>query len=475
MTVAHSQPASGTKYPASAGTSSSNATRFGQVAKAEAKYLASSVSKLSMLDFWAGFGLIFIGITTAFFALPVGTVVVMVLVLVNLTRPAKIENPHNSLFFAILLLAIGWALFETLAFNNFPIEYAIRRAVRMAIVVLLALQIAQKKIDVRSLLFGVAFGLLFNFIGFYTRIAPDTYGGVLTGWLNDKNQSGLYYALFGFLFVAMAQKTKHRVIAICITSGMLWLTGSRTSLAAYAFAILWLYFSHRLNLFGKAILAYLFYLGVNFLEDNFARAGSFADRLGSDLLRQRIDEAMYRMIDVVPWYGGGLGTAQVPIQNRYFYFHNSYMTLVQEGGWVYMIVIVSLMVSVTFFWKQPRVPRIVIAEATMVIILITSERLGEVILTVPWAITVGLALLYLNPDDKLDASDSGRIEATLATLAKNQPDSLQGQEKTVAVVSEVITEDTNITVAPVANRSSSNPNYSYNVASIRQLARKVQR
>lgn len=67
MTVAHSQPASGTKYPTSAGTSSGNATRYGQAAKAEAKYLASSVSKLSMLDFWAGFGLIFIGITTAFF------------------------------------------------------------------------------------------------------------------------------------------------------------------------------------------------------------------------------------------------------------------------------------------------------------------------------------------------------------------------------------------------------------------------
>ncbi|WP_303965809.1 O-antigen ligase, partial [Rothia mucilaginosa] len=396
----------------------------------------------------------------------------MVLVLYNLTKPAKIENTYNGLFFTILLLAIGWALFETLTFNSFPVEYAIRRAVRMAIVVLLALQIAQKKIDVRSLLFGVAFGLLFNFIGFYARIAPDTYGGVLTGWLNDKNQSGLYYALFGFLFVAMVQKTKHRVIAICITSGMLWLTGSRTSLAAYAFAILWLYFSHRLNLFGKAVLAYLFYLGVNFLEDNFARAGAFADRLGSDLLRQRIDEAMYRMIDVVPWYGGGLGTAQVPIQNRYFYFHNSYMTLVQEGGWVYMIVIVSLMISVTFFWKQPRVPRIVIAEA-MVIILITSERLGEVILTVPWAITVGLALLYLNPDDKLDASDSGRIEATQAALAKNQQDSSQGQEKTAVVVSEVSAEDTNVAVAPVADRASLNPDYSFNVASIRQQARKA--
>ena len=81
MTVAHPQPASGTKRPVSAGTASSHATRLGQAAKDEAKYLAGSVSKLSMLDFWAGFGLIFIGITTGFFAMPVGTVVVMVLVL----------------------------------------------------------------------------------------------------------------------------------------------------------------------------------------------------------------------------------------------------------------------------------------------------------------------------------------------------------------------------------------------------------
>lgn len=473
MTVAHPQPASGTKRPVSAGTASSHATRLGQAAKDEAKYLAGSVSKLSMLDFWAGFGLIFIGITTGFFAMPVGTVVVMVLVLYNLTKPAKVEHPNNGLFFTVLLLAISWALFETLAFNSFPVEYAVRRAVRMAVVVLLALQIAQKKIDIRSLLFGVAFGLLVNFIGFYAGVAPDNYAGTLTGWLNDKNQAGLYYAMFGFLFVDMVQKTKHRVVAIAITSGMLWLTGSRTSLAAYAFAILWLYFSHRLNLFGKAVLAYLFYLGVNYLEDNFARAGAFADRLGSDLLRQRIDEEMYRMIDVVPWYGGGLGTAQVPLKDRYFYFHNSYMTLVQEAGWAYMVVVVGLMVVATFFWKQARTQRIVIAEAAMVIILIASQRLGEVILTVPWAIVVGLALLYLNPDDKLDASDSGHAEITPADLEKNdQPKSSQGEDETVVVVSEVVTEDVSATAAPVADRFSSGPSYSFDIASIRQHARK---
>ncbi|MEZ7692651.1 MULTISPECIES: O-antigen ligase [Rothia] len=467
MTVAHSQPASGTKYPTSAGTSSGNATRYGQAAKAEAKYLASSVSKLSMLDFWAGFGLIFIGITTAFFAMPVGTVVVMVLVLYNLTKPAKIENTYNGLFFTILLLAIGWALFETLTFNSFPIEYAIRRAVRMAVVVLLALQIAQKKIDIRSLLFGVAFGLLVNVIGFYAGIAPDNYGGTLTGWLNDKNQSGLYYALFGFLFVAMVRKTSHRLAAIAITAGMLWLTGSRTSLAAYAFAVLWLYFSYRLNLFGKAVLAYLFYLGVNYLEDNFARAGAFADRLGSDLLRERIDETMYRMIDVVPWYGGGLGTAQVWLQNRYFYFHNSYMTLVQEAGWLYMIVIVALMISAAFIWKQPRAQRIVIAEAAMVIIIITSQRLGEVILTVPWAIVVGLALLYLNPDKDLDASDSGHHEPGAMQKA-------QSSDETPALQNGELIE--NEAPAPVTHQEmpkKSTTSKSFDVSSIRQQARKV--
>lgn len=469
MTVAHSQPASGTKYPEPAGTPSSNATRFGQAAKAEAKYLASSVSKLSMLDFWAGFGLIFIGITTAFFAMPVGTVVVMVLVLYNLTKPAKIENTYNGLFFTILLLAIGWALFETLTFNSFPVEYAIRRAVRMAVVVLLALQIAQKKIDIRSLLFGVAFGLLVNVVGFYAGIAPDNYGGTLTGWLNDKNQSGLYYALFGFLFVAMVRKTSHRIAAIVISAGMLWLTGSRTSLAAYAFAVLWLYFSYRLNLFGKAVLAYMFYLGVNYLEDNFARAGAFADRLGSDLLRQRIDEAMYRMIDVVPWYGGGLGTAQVPLQDRYFYFHNSYMTLVQEAGWAYMVVVVSLMVAATFFWKQARTQRIVIAEAAMVIILIASQRLGEVILTVPWAIVVGLALLYLNPDEKLDASDSGHIE--VSSDFSDQTDTVQEEpveQNEVSVEPEVVPAG-----SPQDVSVSGNLPKTFDISSIRQRARKV--
>ena len=316
MTVSFSQSTETAASQQDKNPNSLQAYRIGQATAGEAKYLIGSVSKLTMLDFWAGFGLIFIGVPTPIVTMPVGTVVVMLFVLYKLTKPATLETRYNSLFFSIILFAVGWALFESLAFNGISVDEAIRRAIRMAVVLLLALQIAQKRIDIRSLIFGVAAGLIFNLIGFYAGIAPDNYGGTLTGWLNDKNQSGLYYAIFGFLFVAMVRKTSHRIVALVVTSGMLWLTGSRTSLAAYAFAVLWLYFSHRMNLFGKAVLALLFYQAVNYLEDNFARAGAFADRLGSDLLRERIDETMYRMIDAVPWYGGGLGTAQVPLQNR---------------------------------------------------------------------------------------------------------------------------------------------------------------
>lgn len=469
MTVSFPQSTEAAASQQDKNPNSRQAYRIGQATAGEVKYLVGSVSKLSMLDFWAGFGLIFIGVPTPIVTMPVGTVVVMLFVLYKLTKPATLETRYNSLFFSIILFAVGWALFESLAFNGISVDEAIRRAIRMAVVLLLALQIAQKRVDIRSLIFGVASGLIFNLIGFYAGIAPDNYGGTLTGWLNDKNQSGLYYAIFGFLFVAMVRKTSHRIAALVVTSGMLWLTGSRTSLAAYAFAVLWLYFSHRLNLFGKAVLAWLFYLAVNYLEDNFARAGAFADRLGSDLLRERIDETMYRMIDVVPWYGGGLGTAQVPLQNRYFYFHNSYMTLVQEAGWLYMIVIVALMISAAFIWKQPRAQRIVIAEAAMVIIIITSQRLGEVILTVPWAIVVGLALLYLNPDKDLDASDSGHHEPISDATQKVQGNA----EKPAQQKGQLIEKEAPAAVAQQEIPKKSPTSKSFDVSSIRQRARKI--
>ncbi len=94
--------------------------------------------------------------------------------------------------------------------------------------------------------------------------------------------------------VAMVRKISHRLV-IVITAGHV-VAGLVLVIGCVCIRCPVLYFSYRLNLFGKAVLAYLFYLGVNYLEDNFA-CWCRGDRLGSDLLCQRIDEGMYRMID----------------------------------------------------------------------------------------------------------------------------------------------------------------------------------
>ena len=103
----------------------------------------------------------------------------------------------------------------------------------------------------------------------------------------------------------------------------------------------------------------------------------------------------------------------------------------------------------------------------MVIILIASQRLGEVILTAPWAIVVGLALLYLNPDKDLDASDSGHHEpgATQKVQSSDgKPELQNGQlvEKEAA---------TSVTHQETPKKSATSK--SFDVSSIRQRARKV--
>ena len=138
MTVSFSQSTETAASQQDKNPNSLQAYRIGQATAGEAKYLIGSVSKLTMLDFWAGFGLIFIGVPTPIVTMPVGTVVVMLFVLYKLTKPATLETRYNSLFFSIILFAVGWALFESLAFNGISVDEAIRRAIRMAVVLLLA-------------------------------------------------------------------------------------------------------------------------------------------------------------------------------------------------------------------------------------------------------------------------------------------------------------------------------------------------
>ncbi|MFW0121754.1 zinc ABC transporter permease [Rothia sp. CCM 9419] len=373
---------------------------------AEAKHLKESVGRIVLIDFIFGMFMFVLG--TTFFGLPLGTIVSVLLVAHASTRKSHYDDSRLNLFIVIAVLALAYASISSVTFGISTVDETVRRAFRISVVILLALFIGDKRIDARSLIFGIATGMMFNAAAYYAGIAPDAYTGFLTGWLGDKNVSGLWYAFIGLLFFTYLDDKKKKLLAFIFFSVLLWETGSRTSLAGYMFALLWLTFGKRIGLFAKFVLAIFIVWAVDYLTENYAQAGVFANRDGSDLLRARIDAATLEKVAQTPWHGQGLGQAYIFLpggDDRRWLFHNSFYTLFVEGGWIWMFAVLLITLLAIFFWKQQYQKgkeRIIVAEAAIVLLAICSWRLGEVILTIPWAITVGLGLSYLlKPKDAI--------------------------------------------------------------------------
>ncbi|MFW0185189.1 zinc ABC transporter permease [Rothia sp. CCM 9418] len=372
---------------------------------AEAKHLKESVGSIVMSDFIYGLFIFALGVT--YFGIPIGSAVSVILVAHASTRKSHYDDPRVNLFIAIIVLAVAYTAISSVVVGISTVDETLRRTFRISIVIFLALFIGDKRIDARSLVFGIATGMLFNAGAYYAGIAPDAYTGFLTGWLGDKNVSGLWYAFIGLLFFTYLDDKKKKLLAFILFSVLLWETGSRTSLAGYMFALLWLTFGKKIGLFAKSVLAIFIVWAVDYLTENYAHAGVFANRDGSDLLRARIDAATLEKVAQTPWHGQGFGQAYVflPGGDRRWLFHNSFYTLFVEGGWIWMFAVLLITLLATVFWKQQHQKgkeRIIVAEAAIVLLAICSWRLGEVILTIPWAIAVGLGLSYLlKPKDAI--------------------------------------------------------------------------
>ncbi|WP_346846101.1 O-antigen ligase family protein [uncultured Rothia sp.] len=355
------------------------------------RHLADATGKIVILDFILGSTLIFFSFSVA--GMPLATLAGMALALIGLTRKRKYQVPGMGLFIFLLLIGLAWVLFDSWFLADAPTGDVLRRAGRIFGVFIVAVCIANGRLNLKSIVLGMAFSSIVNVGAYYLGIAPDDYPGFLTGWINDKNVSGLYYATIAILLFAIVQKRAYQLMIFLIFTLILWQTGSRTSLAAFAFAILWLIFAWRLNLFFKVILAVIMVRAVNFIEANFAQVGAFSDRSDTDLLRADIDAASLAKINASPWNGLGLGQAMVHVRERDFFFHNSFWTLLVEGGWLYLLLIVGATVYAAFLMKQKhRQQRVLYGEAAVVLLVICAWRLGEVFLTMPWGLVMGLAL-----------------------------------------------------------------------------------
>lgn len=376
-------------------TSSTAVPTIGQRLADSARETARSVGAVRIPELLLGTLLI----VEAGFGLPVGVNQIAMIALIGLAvtqRPQRELSIPNWVYAAFV---IGLFYIAMISLFADPSEFAAdwkRRLIRLMLTSLVVLVVASGRIDIRSLLVGVGAGLFANTVLFYAGLAPDTYGGVLSGYLEDKNVAGLAYAVYGILLLSLTQKLSWRILIIAAAAVGVWLTGSRTSIAAFGAALIWVLLAPRLVPLLRAALAGILYWVTQILAEDYSRIGRFSSREGSDLLRSRIDAASQLKVEDTGFWGAGLGEAYVEIEDRTWYFHNSYWSALVEGGWLWLTLVLILTIGIGLsLVRGGRISReIAIGQGAILVLLLCSFRLGEVLFTLPWAVALGYCLRH---------------------------------------------------------------------------------
>lgn len=374
------------------------ATAVGSRLRSETAGVLSSVGKLRIPELVLFFGLIFEG---SMFGLPIplNQVVIVGIVLLAITRRPQVELGRLQML--VPLLVIGLFYLAMLSMFTEATEFAFdweRRLLRLGLTAVFLLVLASGRIDLRSGLAGLATGMILNAIAFYLGLAPDNYGGALSGFFMDKNVAGMAYAIVGVLVLAVVDRRWVKVALVLVFAAMVWLTGSRTSIAAMVAGVGWILIAPRLPVIGRWIFGLLIYLGVDLVSEDYSQIGVFSNRVGSDLLRSRIEAASEVKFDGAGFFGMGLGEAYVSFPDdpgSRWLFHNSYWSALVEGGWPWLLLVLGITVVFALRPFETRLTKPELAvQATAVTVLICAWRLGEVFFTLQWALVVGAAIWF---------------------------------------------------------------------------------
>ena len=391
------------------------ATAVGSRLRSETAGVLSSVGKLRIPELVLFFGLIFEG---SMFGLPIplNKVVMVGIILLAITRRPQVELGRLQML--VPLLVIGLFYLAMLSMFTEATEFAFdweRRLLRLGLTAVFLLVLASGRIDLRSGLAGLATGMILNAIAFYLGLAPDNYGGVLSGFFMDKNVAGMAYAIVGVLVLAVVDRRWVKVALVLVFAAMVWLTGSRTSIAAMVAGVGWILIAPRLPVIGRWIFGLLIYLGVDLVSEDYSQIGVFSNRVGSDLLRSRIDAASEVKVDGAGFFGMGLGEAYVSFPDdpgSRWLFHNSYWSALVEGGWPWLLLVLGITVVFALRPFETRLTKPELAvQATAVTVLICAWRLGEVFFTLQWALVVGAAIwFWANARQERDRQIAGSEE-----------------------------------------------------------------
>ncbi|CAM4012371.1 ABC transporter permease [Helcobacillus massiliensis] len=339
------------------------------------------------------------------------TLIVPALCVLAFMRRPRVELKNQELLIAALILAMLYLFLVSMwGVQDAAIAADWQgRLIKFSAFTAALFFLASGRIDLRSGIAGMTTALVLNVPLFFMGLVSANYGKYLTGWLGDKNVAGLTYCIVGLMALHYVKRPGPRAITFLFFTGALWLTGSRTSLAAYAAALGWVLIAPKLPVVGRWLFAVIIAFVVNLISEDYSQIGVFSDREGSDLLRARIDEASQIKAESARFVGNGLGDAVVSMDGGTWFFHSSYLTALVEGGWPWLIfvVAVSVIVMVQPFRQSPSADEFY-AQAVGIAILICAWRLGEVFYTPMWMIAMAFAI-YVQQKGRIqrEVSDPG--------------------------------------------------------------------
>lgn len=323
-------------------------------------------------------------------------------------------------WFPLLLVAIpGWLAAASIL--NGGVDT--RRILSITLWAAIALVLSSGRIPIFAAARGIALGITVAGAWALLTIGSSSYEGRLTGWFGDPNTAGLFILTGLCLSLPFLPSKRWKTIVLLVGGAALIMTLSRTSLLAAVFAVAWMVLGGKMNKYlGAAGMAALVYWVVNLPEDA-VRFGVFSDREGSDNLRERIEAAEELAVAQNPVIGNGAGTAQVDVDGLFFFFHNSYLALRTEAGWIGLAMMVTLLAG-TFLAliSLPAHRRSVWAEAAIVSVAVCSANLGEALLAIPTALALGFAGYHIAVQRRALAIERNneRMERWARRLARGQ-------------------------------------------------------
>jgi hypothetical protein len=332
--------------------------------------------------------------------LPVSEIILAVALIVAVVQNRR-ERERLRSFPKIMAAAIIAAMTTSAAMNNSLGIDSLKRISHLVIFCGIFLAIGAgyfpRRVIQKGMLTGLglasAFGLVYLVAGLNTG-----YGGRLTGLLfGDPNRAALAILTLGFLSIDVVPRGARRNLVFAFLGTTFLLTQSRGSLVAASLCLVWWIFARRLRpttglaFIGGAAAA------ISAIPSATQDSGVFETRTGSDMLRSAIFEESTRSAIRGFWFGNGPGTAKVEIRDTFtFYFHNSYLAVISEGGIFTALAIFALMfiefIRLSFL---PAVLRNTWIEMAIIATVTASFHLGEALLELPSAVAIGFCIDWI--------------------------------------------------------------------------------